>query len=119
MEGNVIKSRDGVTTFKTGSTLIETLGDHKIGSKVGILIRPEDIILSKEIVKSSARNVVNAKDVKVINHDSGVVDVHLAADSFYLTSRITEEARVDLQIRQGDDMFAVFKASSPQVVREE
>ena len=119
LEGNVIKSQDGITTFKTGSTLLETLGDHNIGSKVGILIRPEDIILSKQIVKSSARNVVKAKVVKVTNYDPGVVDVHLVADTFHLTSRITEEARVDLQIRQGDDMFAVFKASSPQVVREE
>ena len=119
LEGNVIKSRDGVTTFKTGSTSIEALGDHNIGSKVGILIRPEDIILSKEIVKSSARNVVKTKVVKITNYDSGVVDVHLVADSFHLTSRITEEARIDLQIRQGDDIFAVFKASSPQIVREE
>ena len=118
-EGNVIKSQDGITTFKTGSTLLETLGDHNIGSKVGILIRPEDIILSKQIVKSSARNVVKAKVVKITNYDPGVVDVHLVADTFHLTSRITAEARADLQICQGDDMFAVFKASSPQVVREE
>ena len=61
LEGNVIKSRGGVTTFKVGSNLLETLGDHNIGSKVGILVRPEDIILSKETAKTSARNVVKAK----------------------------------------------------------
>ena len=61
LEGNVVKSKDGVTTFKIGSHLLETLGDYSIGSKVGILVRPEDIILSKELIKTSARNVVKAK----------------------------------------------------------
>jgi len=119
LEGNVLKSEGGITIFKAGSTTLETLGVHNIGSKVGILIRPEDIILSKEIVKTSARNVVKAKVMKVTDYDSGIVDVHLVADRFYLTSRITREARVDLQISEDDYVFAIFKASSPQVVREE
>jgi molybdopterin-binding protein len=119
LEGNVLKSEGGVTTFKAGSTTLETLGSHNISSKVGILIRPEDIILSKEVVKTSARNVVKAKVVKITDYNLGIVDVHLVADRFYLTSRITQEARVDLHISEGDYVFAIFKASSPQVVREE
>jgi molybdopterin-binding protein len=119
LEGNVLKSEAGVTTFKAGSTTLEALGVRNIGSKVGILIRPEDIILSKEIVKTSARNIVKAKVVKITDYNLGIVDVHLVADRFYLTSRITQEARVDLQIREDDYVFAIFKASSPQVVREE
>jgi molybdopterin-binding protein len=119
LEGNVLKSEAGVTTFKAGSITLETLGVHNIGSKVGILIRPEDIILSKEIVKTSARNIVKAKVVKIKDYNLGILDVHLVADGFYLTSRITQEARVDLQISEDDYVFAIFKASSPQVVREE
>ena len=119
LEGNVIKSLGGLTTFKSGSTLLETLGNYSVGSKVGILIRPEDIILSKEMVKTSARNVVRSKVVKITKYDVAIVDVFMVADTFHLTSRITEEARVDLQIREGDDLFAMFKAFSPQVVREE
>jgi len=119
LEGEVIKSLGGLTTFKTGSTLLETLGNYNTGSKVGILIRPEDIILSKQMVKTSARNVVRSKVIKFTKYDAAIVDVFMVADSFHLTSRITEEARADLQLRQGDDVFAMFKASSPQVVREE
>jgi molybdopterin-binding protein len=119
LEGSVIKSQRGVTTFKVGSTLLETLGNHNIGCNVGILVRPEDIILSKETAKTSARNVVKAKVAKITNYDVGIVDVHLIVDAFSMISRITEEARADLQIRQDDEVFAIFKASSPQVVREE
>jgi molybdopterin-binding protein len=119
LEGNVVKSKDGVTTFKIGSHLLETLGDYSIGCKVGILVRPEDIILSKETVRTSARNVVKAKIAKITSFNVGAVDIHLIIDTFHITSRITEEAMTDLQIRQDDYIFAIFKASSPQVVREE
>jgi molybdopterin-binding protein len=57
--------------------------------------------------------------VKITKYDVAIVDVFMVADNFHLRSRITEDARAELQIRQGDDVFAMFKASSPQVVREE
>ena len=119
LEGSVMKSKNGVTTFKIGSHILETLGDYSFGSKVGILVRPEDIILSREMVKTSARNVLKAKVVKITISNAGVVDVHLLVDTFHITSRITEEARTDLQITEDNHIFAIFKASSPQVVREE
>lgn len=118
LEGNVVKSKDGVTTFKIGSRLLETLGNHSIGCKVGIFVRPEDIILSKEMVKTSARNIVKAKVAKISTNNVGAVDIHLIIDKFHIISRITEEARTDLQIMESDYIFAVFKASSPQVIRE-
>ncbi len=119
LEGTVVQSKDGVTTFKTDSHLLETLGNYSIGSKVGILVRPEDIILSKELIKTSARNVVEVKVTKITNYNTGVADIHLVMNKFHMTSRITEEARADLGIKEGDYIFAIFKASSPQVVREE
>ena len=122
LQGNVIKSKDGVSTFKMGSYILETLGDYTVGCKVGVIIRPEDIILSKEIVKTSARNVVRAKVVKFTTnyYNTGVSDIHLVIeDRFHIISRITDEARTDLQIKQDDFVFAIFKASSPQVIREE
>ena len=121
LEGNVVKSKDGVTIFKMGSHLLEVIGDYRMGCKVGIIVRPEDIILSKEIVKTSARNVVRAKVLKTDNnHNTGVSDIHLITeDSFHIISRITNEAIIDLGIKLGDAVCAIFKASSPHVVREE
>jgi molybdopterin-binding protein len=121
LEGNVVQSKEGITTFKVGSHLLETLGYYSVGSKVGILVRPEDIILSKEAIKTSARNIVRAKvtDVKKYSN-SGIVDIDLLIDRrFHILSRITEESRNDLGINKEDYVFAIFKASSPQVVREE
>jgi molybdopterin-binding protein len=121
LEGKVVRSHAGVTIFSIGSHLLETLGNYRVGSKVGILLRPEDIILSKENVKTSARNVVKARVTNITkqHNESGIADIHLLIDKFRITARITEESRTVLGIREDDFIFAIFKASSPQVVREE
>jgi molybdopterin-binding protein len=121
LEGKVVRSHAGVTIFSIGSHLLETLGNYRVGSKVGILLRPEDIILSKENVNTSARNVVRAKIINITkqHNELGIVDIHLLIDKFRITARITEESRTVLGIRKDDYVFAIFKASSPQVVREE
>jgi molybdopterin-binding protein len=121
LEGKVIRSNAGITIFRIGSHLLETLGSYSVGIKVGILLRPEDIILSKESVKTSARNIVKARIIGIItNPDSpGIVFIHMLLDGFSITAKITEESRIDLGIKEGDYVFAMFKASSPQVVREE
>ncbi|MGH9933650.1 MAG: ABC transporter ATP-binding protein [Nitrososphaerales archaeon] len=118
IEGKVVKSKDGVTVIDVNSDLIETLGEYSLGSRVGILVRPEDIIISKELVKTSARNVVRAQVVDLAQ-GSGMVDLHLQSNSLHLRARVTEEARKDLGIDEGESVYAVFKATSPQVVREE
>ncbi|MGI8831103.1 MAG: ABC transporter ATP-binding protein [Nitrososphaeraceae archaeon] len=120
LEGKVIRSNAGVTIFRIGSHLLETLGNYSVGLKVGILLRPEDIILSKEIVKTSARNTVKARVISITydHGNSSVVIVHLHLDGFSIIAKITEESRIDLGIKENEYVFAIFKASTPQVVRE-
>jgi molybdopterin-binding protein len=120
LEGKVIRSNAGITIFRIGSHLLETLGNYSVGHKVGILLRPEDIILSKEYVRTSARNAVKARVIGITNDhvNSSVVFVHLHLDGFSIIAKITEESRIDLGIKEDEYVFAIFKASTPQVVRE-
>jgi molybdopterin-binding protein len=118
IEGKVVESKGGFTVIKVGSHLLETLGEYGSGSRIGILVRPEDIIISKELVKTSARNVVRAEVVSLVQ-DASIADVHLRSDSLNLWARVTEEARKDLGIQEGESVYALFKATSPQVVRED
>jgi molybdopterin-binding protein len=121
LEGEVVQSKLGITTFSVGSHMIEILGHFSVGSRVGILVKPEDIILSREKIRTSARNMIKAEIINIINYDSssGVVSVHLKADRFHIISRITEQAREELGLQEHDSIFAIFKASSPQIIREE
>jgi molybdopterin-binding protein len=119
LEGEVVESNAGITTFKIGTDMIEILGDYTISNRVGILLKPEDIILSREPIRTSARNMIKAKIIKFVNHNPGVIDIHLKVDRLNMVSRITEQAQQELRLQLGDDIFAIFKASSPQIVREE
>jgi molybdopterin-binding protein len=121
LEGKVVRSNAGITIFKIGSHLLETLGSYSVGIKVGILLRPEDIILSKESVKTSARNIVKVRIIRIIPNqvNPSLVYVTMLLDGFSITAKITEESRIELGIKEDDYVFAMFKASSPQVVREE
>jgi len=117
------------------------LGEYNIGSTIGVLIKPEVIILSDQLVKTSARNIIKAKVTKIKATDQiskkGVVDIYLSIGKnyqcdnqdnngkgnnnitdIYLVSRITKESRIYLGIEEGDYIFAMFKATSPQVIRE-
>ncbi len=118
IEGNVVESKNGITVIKVGSHLLETLGEYSAGSKVGVMVRPEEIILSKDLVKTSARNIIHVEVVDLVQ-GNGLTELELRTDSLHLRARVTEEARNDLAIKRGDHVYAIFKATSPQVVREE
>jgi len=141
IEGKVIESKNGVTIIGFGSYIIEMLGEYSIGSTIGVLIKPEDIILSTQLVKTSARNIIKTKVAKIKDTNQiskkGVIEIYLSIEkdyqcydndnnkenvdnnkAIYLVSRITKESRIYLGIEEGNYIFAMFKATSPQVIRE-
>ena len=118
ISGQVIKSENGLTSFKVGDLTFNTLGEFIIGTKIGVIIRREDIILSKEKIKTSARNMIYIQVVQ-ITQISNLVDILLRVDGLELNSRITKSAMEELGIGQHDYIYAIFKASAPHVVREE
>ncbi|MFL6525001.1 MAG: ABC transporter ATP-binding protein [Nitrososphaera sp.] len=118
IEGVVVESKNGIAVIKVGMHLLKTLGEYGVNSRLGILIRPEDILLSREAIKTSARNVIKAR-VAGIREMANLADVQLQTDSLHLRCRITAEARTELSLMRDDQVYAIFKATSPQVVREE
>lgn len=120
LEGHVTESKDGVTIFTFGIHKFEILGDYPIGSSVGVLIKPEDIILSPDLVKTSARNIIRTQVIGIRDSylKTGVLDIHLSVDDIRLKSRITIESKNYLGIKEGEYIYAIFKATAPHVVRE-
>ena len=135
IEGKVIDSKNGVTIISFGNQIIEMLGEYTIGFTIGVLIKPEDIILSTQFVKTSARNIIKSKVTKIIDKSKiskkGAINIYLSIkkssqsqnknnnnNNMYLVAKITKESKEHLDIEEGDDVFAIFKATSPQVIRE-
>jgi len=122
LEGQVVESKQGISIFLVGEHKIEILGEFPIGSVVGILIKPEDIILSLDLVKTSARNSIKLLIEKIENLSSdklGIIRVELSSQSFRLSSRITIESKNYLELKEDQFVYAIFKATTPYVIRKE
>jgi molybdopterin-binding protein len=121
LEGCVTDSTNGITTFKVGELEFEILGDYPIDSIVGVLIKPEDIILAVDYVRTSARNIIKTKVAAIYasNIKTGILNIHLVINNISLVSRITQESKDHLKIIEGEYVYAIFKATAPHIVREE
>jgi len=83
----------------------------KVGSEVSALIKSSFVILSKEKLKATARNNILTKVSEVIK---GAVnsEVKLIVGEKKLCAIVTNDAVQELQISKGDEVYAIFKASS-------
>ncbi|KAF5063685.1 TOBE domain protein [anaerobic digester metagenome] len=80
-----------------------------------IAISPDDVILSLDPLKSSARNVLPGI-VRSIEQEDGEVRILLDV-GFPLTAHITPRSLRELGFAVGDSLYAVFKALSVRVFR--
>ncbi len=83
--------------------------------KVRISVRPEDIILSAGPLVSSARNVMKGKVTGVSSDDKSArvtLDVGIP-----LAVLITKRSLQDMDIKVGDELYAVFKTMAVKVIK--
>jgi molybdopterin-binding protein len=80
---------------------------------ITVFIRPEDIILSKESFKSSARNVFKGRIVAISDQGS-LVKLKVDAGKRF-TAQITKRSFSEIGMKVGSQIYLTFKASSVQV----
>lgn len=89
---------------------------HAVGNKEGpviIAFRPDDIIVTKKPIESSARNTFEGKIVDIIDEDAFVklkVDIGILVNVV-----ITKKSLIDMSLSVGDLVFLSFKASAVKV----
>lgn len=110
----------GTSTIDQGISMIQ-LGDgvtieaaiQKEG-KITFFVRPEDIIISKEKLVSSARNVFKGEVVGV--SDLGdKVKLRINAGKDFIV-QITKRSFTEMQLNIGSSIFLTFKASSVNMI---
>ncbi|MFO7815199.1 MAG: ABC transporter ATP-binding protein [Halanaerobiales bacterium] len=108
----IIKTKNGYETIKINEELSFDIITEREG-EANITIRPENIIVSKEPLESSARNVKKGKVVDIFDRLSYI---ELIIDIGVIISvHITNESLQSLDIKTGDQIYTVFKASSVHV----
>ena len=125
-EGRALNTFKGKATWKskeqtwrgllsiqlTDSVSIQAVGAHD--GDVTIWISPQDVIVSKESILSSARNTLTGNVVGIDDSDSTIlltVDVGVE-----ISAQITQSSLKDLEIGIGDMVHVTFKASSVAVL---
>lgn len=82
---------------------------------VKVSISAEDIILSKSSFVSSARNIYKGVVTDIIQDgNSASVILHIGIT---LTSLITSKSLKEMDIKKGDELYAVFKTMSVKVYK--
>jgi molybdate/tungstate transport system ATP-binding protein len=113
LSGVVRSNEQGIIEIEVDSgTVIYAVSEFRDGA-VKVFVRPENIILSKHVDQSSARNVMKGQIER--QYEAGPL-VRVKLDNG-LVSLITRQARDELNLQQGDEVFATFKATAVHVVR--
>jgi len=111
--GTAIVTSEGTTIVDVGSGLKIEVTGQRLG-EVSVFVNPQDIILSKSALESSARNVFKCRITEISDLGSLVklkVDVGKA-----FTVQITKRSFNEMGLNLNAEVYIAFKASSAQMV---
>lgn len=82
-----------------------------LNDEVTAIIKASSIIIAKEAIKTTARNVLKGKVVEVIK---GAInsEIKLSLGTAIISAIVTNDAIEDLSIKVSEDAYAIIKASS-------
>jgi len=112
LTGRVRSNREGVAAIEVGDRMVYAVTDIREG-EVDVYIRPENIVLSRAQLKSSARNVFEGKILRITNLGP-VLNIELDNG---LKVFITKQSAEDMRLKPGVQVYASFKATATHVSR--
>ncbi|MDH5636250.1 MAG: TOBE domain-containing protein, partial [Candidatus Bathyarchaeota archaeon] len=111
--GNSKILREGTSVIAVDNR-VEIEAALKKSGKVTVFVSPEDIIVSKKTMSSSARNVFEGKIVGVSDFGP-VVKLRVDAGKEFVV-QITKRSFVEMRLNVGSTVFLTFKASSVHLI---
>ncbi|AEK73827.1 ABC-type transport system, ATPase component, putative molybdate/sulfate transporter [Thermococcus sp. 4557] len=109
---NIIEGTAEGRILRSNGVEIELPAEARGRVRVGL--RPEDIILSLEPIRTSARNEFKAL-VESVEELGPLVRVHLRIGGLYLRAFITRSSMLEMGITKGREVYVSFKASALHV----
>jgi tungstate transport system ATP-binding protein len=116
LEGKVATSSAGVVTISVSGFEVDAVGNYSVGEKVYCCIRPENVAI--ELIHpddhTSARNIF-AATIQDISSLGPFLKLILDC-GFPLVSYVTREAFALLELKEGKQVFATFKATAVHLI---
>ena len=116
LRGEAVGFEDGLTAVDVGGVVIKVPGEYR--GRVVLGVRPEDVLLSKAPVRSTARNVLKGM-VEELSVKVPLVEVSVAVGGSRIKAFVTKASMEELGLRAGDEVYLTFKASSVRVLKHE
>nr|WP_240920784.1 ATP-binding cassette domain-containing protein [Thermococcus sp. CX2] len=111
-----IVGREGdLTVLSAGKLRLYSSDTAGVGEEVVVSIRPENVIVAKEPIESSARNVFVGRVLEVIRRGH-LVWLRLGLDGVELRAVVTPNSCDLLGIEEGKEFYVLFKASNVKIV---
>ncbi len=105
---------DGADTFALTNG-VKICVSTSLEGRVKVSVRPEDIILSSGPIVSSARNMMQGIVTSIIQDEKSakvLLDIGIP-----LTVLITKRSLLDMDIRLGSELYAIFKTMAVKVIK--
>ena len=112
-EGKIVENRNGIARIDIGGIIIEAVTE-KTGKCI-IGVRPDDIIISKSLFKSSMRNMLKGKITEFVDMGS-LVSLTVNVNNTVFTALITRRSFLEMMLTKGSEVFLLFKASAVHVI---
>ncbi len=113
--GHAVTGDRGITPIDIGSG-VKLESANMINGPVTVSIRPEEIVVSKIPIESSARNVFKGKVTEASDRDNNVqLKVDVGRE---FTALITRKSFDEMQVNIGSDVYLVIKAQAIQVTEQ-
>ncbi|QWV91894.1 ABC transporter ATP-binding protein [Geomonas oryzisoli] len=117
LEGEVVSNRDQQIVVQVAGRELDTVGDEQPGTQVYCCIRPENVTVSVSHpdARTSARNLYPGRVAEVSS--MGPFLKLLLDCGFPLTAYVTRESFANLELSEGKEIHASFKATSVHLIR--
>lgn len=114
-KGKIIEVKNGIGKIMLGhKTFLFAPASWKGSCKIAI--RPEDILIQKTMIKSSARNMLNAVIKEIIPNPPLVRVITETEDGIKFTALITSQSLNELELKEGSQVILAIKAAAIHVL---
>lgn len=115
VEGVIVKKEDNLCFVKAKDALLEAVSIYGQGDSVLVCIRPKDVVIAKHVDSSSARNHFKAR---IIDMKPWGLEFKLNLFcGFNLIASVTNQSVKNLDLKIGDEVFAIFKATAIHLIK--
>lgn len=117
LSGRILSTEEGFAEIIVGGQLIYACTALLEGTDVLVGIRPEDVTLFEavaELPHSSARNRIRMR-VSGIERRGSTDRISLTSNGLRLASSVSRASVRDLELREGSEVLALFKATAVRV----